>query len=147
MSESIRERILQSVVSALTSVAAAQGATLIRSPVTGIARDNSPALLIFPESDGVVARPNDRVERHLVIRLTALARDQSATSAHGIADALLVGAHAALFSNPNCGGLALGLQELDCEWEVEDADADIVALPGRYQITYRTLAADLSTKG
>ena len=58
-----------------------------------------------------------------------------------------VGGNAALFADANVGGLALGVKELDCEWDVEDADALAVAIPARYQITYRSLAADLSTKG
>ena len=64
-----------------------------------------------------------------------------------IADRLLVAVHAALFGNVNLGGLCLGIGELDCEWDVEDADATATAIPARYQITYRTLAADLSTQG
>ena len=56
-------------------------------------------------------------------------------------------AHAALMADGNFGGLALGIREQECEWEVEDADAVAVALPARYRITYRTLANDLSTLG
>ena len=41
----------------------------------------------------------------------------------------------------NLGGLALGIREQECEWEVEDADAVAAAIPARYRITYRTLAA------
>jgi len=80
----------------------------------------------------------------LVIRLTALARGDNAAQ---VADALLVAAHLALFSDANVTGLALGLKELDCEWDSEDADDGVVAIPARYQITYRTLAADLSQAG
>ena len=147
MIESLRERILQAVMGVLEPFVVAQGATLIRSPPTGVTRDQAPALLMFPESDGIVARPNDRAERHLVIRLTALARDQGGMSAHRIADQLLVSAHAALFAQANFGGLVLGLQELECEWDVEDADASATAIPARYQITYRTLVSDLSQQG
>ena len=147
MTSSIRERLLQGVMAALAPVALAQGATLIRSPPVGVTREQSPALLIFPESDNIVARPNDRVERHLVIRLTALARDQSGLPAHVVADHLLVAAHAALFAQASFGGLLLGLQELECEWDAEDADASVIAIPARYQISYRTLVSDLSQEG
>ncbi|MGC5859821.1 hypothetical protein SNK21_25770, partial [Ralstonia pseudosolanacearum] len=58
---------------------------------------------------------------------------------------LLTAAHTALMANANFGGLALGIHELDCEWDVEDADAVAAAIPARYRITYRTLAADLAT--
>jgi hypothetical protein len=147
MTSSIRERLLQGVMTVLAPVALAQGALLIRSPPVGVTREQSPALLFFPESDNIVARPNDRVERHLVIRLTALARDQGGLPAHDIADQLLVAAHAALFAQANFGGLVLGLQELECEWDAEDADATAIAIPARYQISYRTLVSDLSQQG
>ena len=144
MTQSIRERILRAVTGLLTPVAVAQHATLWRSPTLGITREQSPSLLLFPESDSIRDRPNDRVERELVIRLTALARGDNAAQ---VADALLVAAHLALFSDANVTGLALGLKELDCEWDSEDADDGVVAIPARYQITSRTLAADLSQAG
>ena len=57
------------------------------------------------------------------------------------------GSLAALMADGNLGGLALGIREQDCEWEVEDADAVAAAIPARYRITYRTLANDLSIQG
>ncbi|MCC6297503.1 MAG: hypothetical protein IT469_12425 [Pseudomonadales bacterium] len=147
MSNSIRERILQAVTGLLAPVAAAAGAQVRRSPPTGITREQSPALLVFPESDAITQRPNDRVERQLVVRVVALARETGSDAPEVIADRLLVAAHAVLFGNVNLGGLCIGLHELDCEWDVEDADATATAIPARYQITYRTLAADLSTQG
>lgn len=147
MTTSIRERLLQVLMTRLQPVAQANAATLIRSPPVGIPRDQSPALLLVPESDGIASRPNDRVERHLVVKLTALARDQGNESAFFIADRLLVAAHASLFAQTNFDGLALGLMELECEWEGEDADANAAAIPARYQITYRTLATDISQQG
>lgn len=147
MPQSIREQILQTVMATLAPVATAQGATLLRSPVHGVPREASPALLVFPESDTIVERPNDRVERQLVVRLVALARETGAGPPEALADQILVAAHAALFAHANLGGLALGLRELDGEWDVEDADAGAAAMPARYQITYRTLATDLTQQG
>ena len=150
--KSVRERILQTLMAMFQSVASNQGATLIRSPTTPVSREQSPALLLIAESDQVSARPNDRMERQLVLRLTALARDQvdgagQTIDANVIADGLLVAAHLALFANKTVDGLAIGLQELDCDWQEEDADADLAAMPARYQITYRTLACDISQLG
>jgi hypothetical protein len=147
MPTSIREQILQAVTGLLAPVAIAIGAEVRRSPPTGIAREQSPALLIFPESDAITQRPNDRVERQLVVRVVALARETSGDAPEVIADRLLVAAHAALFANLNLGGLCLGIQELDCEWDVEDADATAAAIPARYQVTYRTRCDDLSQQG
>ena len=98
MTQSLRERILQAMVSRLAPIALTQGATLIRSPPTGVTREQSPALLVFPESDAVTQRPNDRVERHLVVRLVAVAREAGGEAPATRADRLLVAAHAALFA-------------------------------------------------
>ena len=144
MAHSIREQLLQSLVSRLAPIAMAQGAGLLRSPVHPVGREHSPALLLFAESDTIRDRPNDRVERELIVRITALARGDDAAQ---IADVLLVAAHAALFADVTFGGLALGLKELDTEWDLEDADATACAIPARYQITYRTFANDLSIRG
>lgn len=144
---SIRERLLQALTNLLAPVAAAQGARLIRSPTVGVTREESPALLLMPESDTIQARPNDRVERQLVVKLVALTREVGGEPPDLLADRLLVAAHRALFTDPNLGGLCLDIAELDTEWDVEDADAGACALPGRYRITYRTLAIDLATEG
>ena len=149
---SIRERILQTLMATFQDVASNQGATLMRSPTTPVSREQSPALVLVAESDQVSDRPNDRVQRQLVLRLTAVARDQAdmagqTIDANAIADQLLVAAHLALFANKTVDGLAMGLQELDCDWQEEDADAELCTMPVRYQITYRTLACDISQLG
>ena len=147
MSNSIREQMLQAVMGLLLPVAAAEGAVVLRSPVSGVPREQSPALLLFPESDTITQHVNDRVERQLIVRVVALARESSGLAPELLADRLLVAAHAALFAQANLGGLCLGIKELDCEWDVEDADAIAAAIPARYQITYRTFATDLSLQG
>lgn len=147
MTHSIREQILRAVLTTLTPVAHAHGAQLLRSPTSAITREQSPALLLLPESETLSSRNNDRVERQLIIRLIALARETGDIAAESLADALLVSAHRALFADVNLGGLCLGLSELDADWEIEDADAIAAALPARYQISYRTLASDLATQG
>ena len=144
---SLRERLLQTLASRLTVVAQGEGARFLRSPTTAVPRESSPAVLLFPEAEVIAQRANDRIERHLVVRVVALARATAAESAEAIADRLMTACHRALFVDPNLGGCALALQELDCDWESEDADATAVALPARYQITYRTLIHDLTQKG
>jgi hypothetical protein len=122
-------------------------ATLHRSPTVAISRDLCPALVVFPESESITERANDRVTRELTVRLVALARAVPTDTAETQADWLLTAAHAALFADATFGGLALGIHEQESEWEVEDADAVAVTLSARYRLTYRTLAHDLSTLG
>ena len=147
MPTSIRERLLQEIINRLSPMAHAEGAQIKRSPTTAISRDASPALLLFPEAESIAQRANDRIERHLIVRLVAMARETSGETAEVIADRLQVAAHAALFADANFGGLCIGLQELDCEWDIEDADATAASIPTRYQVTYRTLVHDLTAQG
>ena len=147
MPTSIRERLLQEIINRLSPLAQAEGAQIKRSPTTAISRDASPALLLFPEAESIAQRANDRIERHLIVRLIAMARETNGEAAEAIADRLQVAAHAALFADVNFGGLCIGLQQLDCEWDIEDADATAASIPTRYQVTYRTLVHDLTAQG
>ncbi len=144
---SIRERIVLAVLDAVRVPMASLGATLHRSPTVAISREQSPALVVFPESDAITERANARVTRVLTVRLVALARAVPPDVPETQADRLLTAAHAALMADVNLGGLALGIREQDCEWDVEDADAVAASIPARYAITYRTLTQDLSTPG
>lgn len=144
---SIREQILLAVVAALRASATSLGATVHRSPTVAISREQCPALVVSPESEAITERANDRVTRELTLRITALARAIAPSAPETEADQLLTAAHAALMADVNLGGLALGIKEIECEWEVEDADAVAAAIPARYCITYRTLAADLAAPG
>ena len=144
---SIREQILLAVLAAVRPAAQALGAGVHRSPTVAISREQSPALVVFPESEAITERANDRVTRELTLRIVALARAVPPAVPETEADRLMTAAHAALMADTNLGGLALGIREQECEWEVDDADAVAAAIPTRYQVTYRTLASDLSTLG
>lgn len=144
---SIREQILLAVLEAVRPSAQALGATLHRSPTVAISREQCPALVVFPESEQISERANDRVTRELTVRLVALARAVSPAAPETQADLILTAAHAALMADRNLGGLALGIREQDCDWDVEDADAVAAAIPARYCISYRTLDTDLSITG
>ena len=144
---SIREQILLAALAAVRPHAESLGATLHRSPTVAMSREQCPALALFPESESITERANDRVTRELTIRDVALARAVPPAVPETEADRLLTAAHAALLADRNLGGLALGLREQECEWDVEDADAVAATIPARYAITYRTLDTDLSAKG
>lgn len=146
-SRSIREQVLLAAMEAVRPSALKLSATVHRSPTVAISREQCPALVVLPESEEITERANDRVTRELTIRVVALARAVPPAIAETEADMLLTAAHAALLADGTLGGLALGIREQECEWEVEDADAVAVALPARYRITYRTLANDISIQG
>ncbi len=144
---SIREQILQRLAGVLGVVAATHDASIHRSPAVAIEREHCPALVLFPETDQITERANDRVTRELTVRITALARAIPPLLPETQADALLTAAHAAVMADVNLAGLALGIREIDAEFDIEDADATAAAIPQRYRITYRTLSADLTQVG
>jgi hypothetical protein len=144
--QSIREQLIQAVVTCLTPVATDQGATIRRQPTIPTDRAHTPALLLFPEAENV-RRVNERCERELTLRLVAVSFGTATEKPEPLADRLLTAAHAALLSDVTLGGLALGLAELDCDWQQDDADLEAAAIPARYQLTYRTLVSDISQKG
>lgn len=139
---SVRERIVREIVVRLTLAVAP--VPVLRQPALPVTRDASPALLLFVDGDAITAHANHLADRTLTVRLVAVARGPDAFA---FADDAIVAAHAALMTDPNLGGLAIGVREVDCEWEIDDADAGAVAIPARYDIRYRNHAADLTRTG
>src|SRR5574338_511922 len=95
---SIREQILLAVMAAVRPTAENLGATVHRSPTVAISREQCPALVVFPESDAITERANDRVTRELTVRIVALARAIPPVAPETEADRLLTAVHAALRS-------------------------------------------------
>lgn len=139
---SVRERILREIVARLT--AAVTPMPVHRQSALPVTRESSPALLLFVEGDAITAHANHLADRTLTVRFVVLARGPDAFD---VVDAAMVAAHAALLADPSLGGLVIAVREVDCEWEIDDADAGAVALPARYDIRYRTHAADLTRTG
>jgi hypothetical protein len=139
---SIREQVLREILLRLTNAVAP--VPVLRMPVAPVTREASPVLLVFAEGDGIAANANGVMDRALTLRLVAIARDDNAFDT---ADQLIVEAHRALLFDANLGGLCLGITQLDCEWDVEDADNTAVAIPARFEIRYRTLSNDLTQTG
>lgn len=138
-----REQIVREVVARCT--AAVAPVAVLRQPVTAIPRERTPALIVVIESDNPVKRANDRMERDLIVRVTGFARDP--VDGYAVADDLVCRAHAALMIDPALGDLALGIAEMEADWQAEDADMEAVAIPATYRITYRTFVTDLTSKG
>ena len=83
---SIREQILLAVLAAVRPHVQSLGATLHRSPTVAISREQCPALVVFPESEAITERANDRVTRELTVRVVALARAVDEGMGQGMAD-------------------------------------------------------------
>ncbi|HGM5016752.1 TPA: Bro-N domain-containing protein [Pseudomonas aeruginosa] len=137
----VLRRALPSANEPICALNATQLGKLLNRSAT---REASPALLLFVDGDSITAHANHLVDRLLIVRLAVVARG---VDAFDVADQALVAAHAALLADPNLGGLAIAVREIDCEWEFDDADAGAAALPARYEIRYRTHAIDLTQTG
>ena len=140
---SIRERIVREIVARLS--AAVAPVAVLRQPTLAIPREASPALTVTVESDAPLRTANDRAEREMLVRITALSRHSS--DPWGEADGLLCAGHAALLADSTLGGLALRMSETEADWQAEDADIEAVAIPATYRITYRTFVSDISKGG
>ena len=143
MPQSRREQIVREILARIA--AAVSPIVVLRQPVTAIPRERTPALVVAVESDTPVKRANDRMERDLIVRITGFARDP--VDGYAVADDIVCRAHAALMADPALGDLALGIAEMEADWQVEDADMEAVAIPATYRITYRTFVTDLTSKG
>lgn len=138
-----RELVIRAVMGCCQSAVAP--ASVLRQPTTAIARDQTPALILVIVSDAPVKRSNDRMERELVVRLTSYTRDP--TDGYAVADDLLCRAHVALLADTTLGELAQSLDEMEADYQSEDADVEAIAIPALYRITYRTLVSDISQGG
>lgn len=143
MPQSRREQIIRNVITRCQ--AAISPTTVLRQHTIAIPREQTPVLLVAVLSDAPVTRSNDRMERELVLRILAHARDP--TDGYAVADDLLCRAHLALLADASLGGLAVSLSEMEAEYQVEDADVEAIAIPALYRITYRTLVSDISQGG
>lgn len=138
-----REAIVRAIVARVATAIAP--IAVLRQPTYAIPREKTPAVALTVESDAPVKRANDRMERELVVRLTALARDL--VDGFAVADDLICRAHAALMQDVTLSGLALGIAEMEADWQAEDADVTAAAIPATYRITYRTLVSDITQGG
>ena len=143
MLQSRREQIIRNVISRCD--AAISPTAVLRQPTIAIPREQTPILLVAVLSDAPVSRSNDRMERELLLRLLAHARDP--TDGYAVADDLMCRAHLALLADPTLGGFALGLAEMEADYQAEDADVEAIAIPAIYRINYRTLVSDISQGG
>ena len=143
MPQSRREQIIRNVITRCQDAISPTG--VLRQPTIAIPREQTPVLVVAVLSDAPVTRSNDRMERELVLRILAHARDP--TDGYAVADDLLCRSYVALLADTTLGGLALSLAEMEADYLVEDADVEAIAIPAIYRITYRTLFSDISQGG
>lgn len=137
---SVREAIVRAVLQRLQ--AALAPTSVLRQPTVAQPRETATFVALVVEADTLDAAVNTAVQRHLLLRLTAVSRDD--VDPWGQVDDLLCRAHSALMAEPTLGGLALATEPQDSDFSAEDADAAAVAVPSMYRITYRHARGDLT---
>lgn len=144
MAASIRERIVQEVMARLNR---ALPGKVRRQPLAPVTRDDGNVLLVLIDGDSPVRVANDRAERELLLRLSAVCRAEKTADGWAAADSLASTAHAVIMADPSLGGLSIRLVEDASEFTAESADYDLVAVSTLYRITYRTAGEDISQPG
>jgi hypothetical protein len=140
---SAREHILLKVLEVLSPIAQSCGATLHRSPTVALDKSECPALVVFAELEKI--EKNNMINiRTLQIRIVALARAVEVSAAETEADKLMTAAYRALWTSSNLDGLAQSLRDIEWEWEIEEADGVVAAIPMKMQIEYRTAVGYLT---
>jgi hypothetical protein len=145
--QSIREQIVRRCIATLE--AAIAPVQVLRQPVHATETEKAPVVLFSIEGDAPERQSNDRMERKLTVRIEAVAAKKAATpDPFATADDLISKAHMAILADPQMhGGMALRVAEAECEYQSEALEVDVVSIPARYQITYRTMITDLTIQG
>ena len=144
MAASIRERIVQEVTARLNR---ALPGRVRRQPLAPVTRDDGDVLLVIVDGDAPTRVANDRAERELLLRLSAVCRAEKTSDGWTAADSIASTAHAVIMADKSLGGLSVRILEDVSELTAESADYDLVAVSTLYRITYRTAVSDISQPG
>lgn len=137
-----RESILTAVRSALTGTTGV-GTRIYRSRVTGLQRQESPAIVVEPISD--TAEQNTALptlDWSLTVRVAVIVRGEVPDQQ---ADATVESLHSKLMSDLTLGGYAIDIQPQSVSFDLLDADQPAGVISCDYLIRYRTTVADLTT--
>lgn len=129
-----REQIITAVVAALNT-APAIGATVYRSRVTPIARNESPAIVVEPVVDQAEYSPYPYLSWKLTIRISVITRSEVPDQS---ADTIVTKIHEKMSANLTFGGLAIDTQIISINWEIVESDMPTGIVTIDYSIMYRT---------
>lgn len=129
-----REQIIAAAVSALAGTTGV-GSRIFRSRQDALDADESPSLVVTPDSEEPTELTNGYVEARLLFSVEVYARAVSAPDS--TADATVQSAHAKLMADPTLGGLAIDLAEAGTEWDFDQADQTAVMVRMRFSAWYR----------
>ena len=146
MNLSIREQIIRAAIVAMTPVAQTYNATIFRSPAVAVERNQLPAIIVAPDKIEV-KKVNSAMERTMVLRITAIAKRDEEGHCDALVDQISTDLCRAMATAQNFGGLCQALRETEVEFEVDEADVAISALPACFEVVFRTRLDDATVKG
>ena len=137
-----RENVLLAVMAALNGTTAA-GAQVFRSRAEALAREETPAIVVKPGSEGVeqIGRGMQRI--NLEIKLEIHARGNPADA---VADPIMATSYAVLCADQTLGGRILRLEYKGVEEpDFEDGDDTACRIVVNYNAIYITTTGDITS--
>lgn len=137
----LREGILAALVSTLSAAIGTAG-TVWRSREAALARAETIAVLVHPDTEAVEFLASREGKRSLVISVTVFARGDVPDQ---VADPVVQKMHAALMVDPTLGARVARIIEESTRWDFEAADQNAVAVETKYRFLYLTPANSLAS--
>lgn len=137
----LREGILATVFTTLGTALGTAG-TVWRSREGALARNETVAVIVHPDTEAVEFLASQAAKRGLVISVTVIARGDIADQ---VADPVVQQMHAALMADETLGGRCARIIEQSTKWDFEVADKNAVAVEVKYLFLYLTPANSLAS--
>lgn len=143
----IRNQILDAIVTALNGAGKPADLTVDRFPVSNVDEADLPHGCVRPGRESV-SRPSDKLrayplrERRLEVRIEFRVKATGDESPDEALDPLLAWATKALAADPTFGKLAIESEELEIAWEGDEADARFGLATITFSVLFTTNAHD-----
>ena len=136
-----RETILARIATVLAGTTGVSD-RIFRSRTTAFTRNETPSLVIEPQSDTVEQNTSlPTLHHNLSVRISVIVRS---TTPHQTADPVVESLHSKIMADLTLNGNAIDVQPSDTSFEFIDADQGGGVIGCSYNITYRTNIDDLS---
>ena len=136
-----RETILARIATVLAGTTGVSD-RIFRSRTTAFTRNETPSLVIEPQSDTVEQNTSlPTLHHNLSVRISVVVRS---TTPHQTADPVVESLHSKIMADLTLNGNAIDVQPSDTSFEFIDADQGGGVIGCTYNVIYRTNIDDLS---
>lgn len=137
-----REQILTAAKDALTGITDVPDASVYRSRVVPLARNESPAIVIEPVQDQADRPTVARIQWALTFQVSVIVRSDTPDLS---ADAIVKEVHNKLMSDSALLSLLTDLAPVGVSWTFSEADTTACVVSMQFVAGYQTNALDIST--